>query len=136
MQKYGSKRDKALATKGWEAKKGLTVWEAERVMNIELFLEGQTKGEADSPNHLMMLYEMFWHAADQGQKEAKWTVQWGCLQELPKLDSEEDVSTVQLWASKLARSKSSPCTFKVKTAETTGVSTWRTWADGGGGVFL
>ena len=70
MQKYGSKRDKALATKGWAAKEGLSVWETERVMDIELFLEGQTKWEADSPHHLMILYEMFRHAADQGWKEA------------------------------------------------------------------
>ena len=54
MQKYGSKRDKVLATKGWATKEGLSVWEAERVMDIELFLEGQTKWEADSPHHLMM----------------------------------------------------------------------------------
>ena len=69
-QKYGSKRDKALATKGQAAKEGLSVQETERVMNIELFLEGQTKWEADSPHHFMMLYEMFQHTADQGQKEA------------------------------------------------------------------
>ena len=65
MQKYGSKRDKALAAKGWAAKEGLSVWEVEWVMDLELFLEGQTKWEADSPHCLMMLYEMFWHAVDQ-----------------------------------------------------------------------
>ena len=59
MQKYGSKRDKALATKGQAAKEGLSVWETERVMDIELFLKGQTKWKADSPHCLMMLYEMF-----------------------------------------------------------------------------
>ena len=74
MQKYRSKRDKALATKGQAAKEGLSVLETERVMDVELFLEGQTKWEAHSPHHLMMLYEMFWHAADQRQKEAEWTV--------------------------------------------------------------
>ena len=74
MQKYGSKRDKALATKGQAAKEGLSLQEAERVMDIELFLEGQAKWEADSPHCLMMLYKMFHHAADQGQKEAEQTV--------------------------------------------------------------
>ena len=71
VQKYGSKKGKATSTKGQAAKEGLSVWEMERVMDIELFLEGQTKWEADSPHHLMMLYEMFQHAADQGQKEAE-----------------------------------------------------------------
>ena len=70
-QKFGSKRDKALATKGWAAKEGLSVQEAERVMDVELFLEGQVKWEADSPHCLMMLYEMFCHAVDQGWKEAE-----------------------------------------------------------------
>ena len=69
MQKYGSKRDKALSTKGQVAKEGLSVQEAERVMDVELFLEGQVKWEADSSHCLMMLYEMFHHAVDQGWKE-------------------------------------------------------------------
>ena len=43
-------------------------------MDIELFLEGQAKREADSPCCLMMLYEMFHHATDQGWKEAEQTV--------------------------------------------------------------
>ena len=87
MQKYGSKRDKALAAKGWAAKEGLSVQEAERVMDIELFLEGQMKWEADSPHHLMIFYEKFHHAADQGQKEAEWTVCRGHWQELPRIRS-------------------------------------------------
>ena len=65
-------------------------------MDIKLFLEGQTKWEADSPCHLMMLYEMFQHAVDQGQKEAKWMVCWGHWQELPMLDPEAEVSAIQL----------------------------------------
>ena len=70
-RKYGSKRDKALAAKWWAAKEGLLLWEAKRVMDVELFLEGQAKWEADSPHHLMMLYEMFHHTTDEGQKEAE-----------------------------------------------------------------
>ena len=40
-------------------------------MDVELFLEGQVKLEVDSPHHLMMLYKMFCHATDQGQKEVE-----------------------------------------------------------------
>ena len=96
VQKYGSKWDKAVATKGWAAKQGLSVQEAERVMDVELFLEGQTKWEADSPHHIMMLYEMSQHTVDQGWKEVEQTVHWGCQWELPKLDPEADVSAGQL----------------------------------------
>ena len=78
MQKYGSKRDKDLAAKGQAVREGLSVQEAEWVMDVELFLEGQTKWEADSPHHLVMLHEMFQHAADQGQKEVEQMVCQGC----------------------------------------------------------
>ena len=40
-------------------------------MDVELFLEGQAKWEADSPHYFMMLYKMFHHAMDQGQKEVE-----------------------------------------------------------------
>ena len=96
MQKYGSKRDKALAAKGQAAKEGLSVWEAERVMDIELFLEGHVKWEADSPHCLMMLYEMLCHATDQGWKEVEQMVCRGHWQDLPKLDPEADVSAIQV----------------------------------------
>ena len=65
-------------------------------MDIELFLEGQAKWEADSPHCLMMLCEMFHHTVDQGWKEAAWMVCEGHQQELPKLDPETDLSTIQL----------------------------------------
>ena len=65
-------------------------------MDVQLFLEGQTKWEADSPHCLMKLYEMFQHTVDQGQKEAEQTVCRGCQQEMPKLDPEADISAVQL----------------------------------------
>ena len=40
-------------------------------MDVELFLEGQVRWEADSPHCLMMLHEMLHHASEQGQKEAE-----------------------------------------------------------------
>ena len=66
------------------------------MMDIKLLLEGQTKWEADSPHHLMMLYEMFQYTADQGQKEAEQTVCRGCQQELPRLDPKVDISAIKL----------------------------------------
>ena len=41
------------------------------MMDVELFLEGQTKWEEDSPHWLVMLHEMFKHAANEGWKEAE-----------------------------------------------------------------
>ena len=96
VKRYGSKRDKALATKGQAAKEGRSVWETERIMDVELFLKEQTQWEEDIPHCLVMLYEMFKHTPDEGQKEAEWTVHHGCQQGLPKLDPEADVSAIQL----------------------------------------
>ena len=63
VKRYGSKRHKALAAKGQVAK--------EVRSDLELFPEVQTKWEEDSPHHLVMLYEMFKHATDEGWKEAE-----------------------------------------------------------------
>ena len=65
-------------------------------MDVELFLEGQTKWEEDSPYWLVMLYEMFKHAANEGQKEVECMVCQGCQQGLPKLDLEAELPAVQL----------------------------------------
>ena len=40
------------STKQWAADEERLVWEMERVMDIELFLEGQTLWEEDSPHSL------------------------------------------------------------------------------------
>ena len=65
-------------------------------MDVELFLEGQAKWEADSPHCLVILHEKFQHASEQGQKEAEHMVCQGCRHELPKLDPEADVPAIQL----------------------------------------
>ena len=70
--------------------------ETKRVMDIGLFLEGQAKWEKDSPYCLAMMYEMFRHAADEGQKEAECTVCQGHQEGLAKLDPEVDLSAIQL----------------------------------------
>ena len=96
VKRYRSKMDKAAATKGWAAKEGWSVQETERMTDVELFLEGQTRWKEDSPHQLVMLYEMFKHATDEGWKEAEQTVCQGCQQGLPRLDPEADVSAIQL----------------------------------------
>ena len=87
VKKYGSKRDKAVADKGQAAREGQSVQETERMMDIELFLEGQTKWEEDSPTSWSCFMRCFKHAANKGQKELEQTVCQGCRQELPKLEN-------------------------------------------------
>ena len=72
------------------------VRETKRIKDVELFLEGQTKWEEDSLHWLVMLYKMFRHAANEGQKEAEHMVYQGHWEGLPKLDPEADLSAIQL----------------------------------------
>ena len=45
--------------------------ELERAMDVDLLLEIQDNWPKDSPHHLVILHEMFLHAASEGQKEAE-----------------------------------------------------------------
>ena len=56
VKKYKSKRGKAVATKGRAAWEGQSVQQTERMMDVELFLEGQTKWEEDSSYQLVMQF--------------------------------------------------------------------------------
>ena len=54
------------------------MWEMERAVDIDLFLEAQKQWAKDSSHRLVILHEMFLHAESQGWKEAEWVVHWGC----------------------------------------------------------
>ena len=47
------------------------VCELEQVMDVELFLELENRWPEDSPHCLVILHEMFCHAAIEGQKKAE-----------------------------------------------------------------
>ena len=103
VKKYNSKRDKAAAPKGQAAWEGWSLRGTKRVMDVELFLDGQAKWEEDSPHWLAMMYEIFRHAANKGQKEAEHTVHWGCQEGLPKVNPEVDLSAIQLVSPKTTK---------------------------------
>ena len=80
---------------------------------------------------------MFCNATDQGRKEAEQTVCQGHRKELPKLDLEADLSTIQLVSPHTSKEElQSFVPQGIQAAETSWISTWRTRIDGGGGVFL
>ena len=72
------------------------VCELEWAMDVELFLELQNRWPEDSPHYLVILHEMFWHAAIEGQKEAEQTVHQGCWQHMPQLNPEVGTPAIQL----------------------------------------
>ena len=57
--------------------------EMERAVDVDLFLEAQEQWAKDSPHRLIILHEMFLHAAYKGWKEVEQVVCWGCQQHMP-----------------------------------------------------
>ena len=65
-------------------------------MDVELFLGIQSQWAEDSSHHLAILHEMFQHAAAKGWKEAEWIICQGHWQNLPQLNPESGIPTIQL----------------------------------------
>ena len=71
VARYQNKREEFQVVKQQSAEEQRPVCELERVMDVDLFLEAQNQWAKDSPHCLVILYEMFQHAAIEGQKEAE-----------------------------------------------------------------
>ena len=71
VARYLNKWEKFQVAKQQSINEWKWAHEMERVMDVELFLETQNKWAEDSPHCLVILYEMFWHAAIEGQKEVE-----------------------------------------------------------------
>ena len=69
--KYRSKQEKSQEAKWRSTVEQRLVHELQRVMDVDLFLEMQGKWAKDSPHCLVILHEMFCHAASEGLKEAE-----------------------------------------------------------------
>ena len=78
------------------AKEHRPVREMEWAMDVELFLDLQSSWPEDSPHCLMILYEMFRHAANEGQKEAGRTIHQGHWLHMPQLNLEVGIPAIQL----------------------------------------
>ena len=96
VTEYKSKREKFQAAKQQAADEQRPVREMERIMDVELFLRIQDQWAEDSPHRVVILHEMFQHAATEGWKEAEQIVHRGCQQNLPQLNPEVDIPTIQL----------------------------------------
>ena len=71
VARYQNKREKFQVAKWQSAEQQRPVCELERAMDIDLFLDAQNQWAEDSPHCLVILYEMFQHAAIEGQKEVE-----------------------------------------------------------------
>ena len=71
VAKYGCKREKSQEAKQRSAEEEKPVHEMERALDMDLLLEAQGQWAKDSPHCLIILHEMFLHAASKGRKEVK-----------------------------------------------------------------
>ena len=72
--RHCSKQEKFQVAKWQSIEEWRLVHEWEWAMDVDLFLEIQNKWAEGSPHHLVILHEMFWHAAIEGWKEAEQTI--------------------------------------------------------------
>ena len=96
VAQYYSKREKFQMAKKRSTEEQRPVHELEWAMDVELFLELQNSWPEDSPHCLVILHEMFWHAAIEGWKEVEQTICQGCQPHMPQLNLEVGVPAVQL----------------------------------------
>ena len=96
VSQYLSKREKFQVAKRRSAEEPRLVHELKWVMDVKLFLELQSSWPEDSPHRLVILHEMFWHAAIEGQKEVEQTICQGHWLHMPQLNLEAGVPIVQL----------------------------------------
>ena len=95
--KYTHRAGKTAAAKKLE-EKGISVCEAERRLDANLFLDELSRWETGRLHHLYLYQWMFAHAEAAGQKECNCRIHWGCCQPSPERDLQAEVFTVELLA--------------------------------------
>ena len=63
--------EKSQVTHHHAEEEGVSIREAERIIESEMFLDEYPRWELRTPHQTVILHEMFLHAAEQGQKEAE-----------------------------------------------------------------
>ena len=97
VTRYGCKKEKSQEAKQRSVEEQRPIREMERAVDMGLFLEAQEQWAKDSPHRLIILHEMFLHAASEGQKEAEQVVCQGCTgSTCPNWTLRQGVPAIQL----------------------------------------
>ena len=75
---------------------GISVWEAERQLNADAFLDEYPWWECHGLHCLFLLYRMFLHAVATGRKEYDQAIFQGWWQPMPEQDLEAEPSAIEL----------------------------------------
>ena len=87
---------KSQATRELAREVGVSIQEAEHLLDAELFLDKYPRWDIKGPHHPIILHSMFLSAAGEGQKEAERFICQGQWQTLPQLDPKVTLPTIQL----------------------------------------
>ena len=96
VAKYRNKWGKLQEAKWRSTEEWRPVHELERAMDVDLFLEAQSKWAEYSPHCLVILHEMFLHAASEGWKEVEQVIHQGCQQHMAQLNPEAGIPAIEL----------------------------------------
>ena len=96
MLNYGNRMEKSRMAHHWAEEEGLSFREAERVMELELFLNKYSQRGLGTPHQSVILHEMFLHAKAWGQKEVEHMCHRGHQNSIWEPNSEVDQSAMGL----------------------------------------
>ena len=103
MLRYGDRMEKSQIAHSRAEDEGLSFREAERIVESKCFLDEYPWWGLGTPHQMVILHEMFLHAAGRGQKEAECMCHWGHQSGIPEPNSEVGQSTMELvgyWTSR------------------------------------
>ena len=96
MLNYGDRMEKSQMAHHQAEEEGLSFREAERVVELELFLNEYSQWGIGTPHQSVILHEMFLHAKARGHKEAERMCHRGCQSSIWEPNSEVDQSAMGL----------------------------------------
>ena len=103
MLKYGDRMEKSQVACHRVEEEGLSLREAERVIESKLFLDETPWWGLWTPHQSVILHEMFLHTAGWGQKEAECMCCKGCWSSIPEPNPEADQSAMELVGYRMSR---------------------------------
>ena len=103
VAQFGSKWERCQEVKQRSAEGQGPIREMEWAADEDLFLNAQNHWADDSPQHLVILHEMFLHATAEGQKEVEGVMHQGYRWHMPQLDPRVDLPAIQLVHPKIGR---------------------------------
>ena len=75
---------------------GISVWQLERQVDLELFLDEYPWWGLGTPHWSVVLHKMFLHATERGWEEAECMFHQGCWGSIYEPDPGADQSTMEL----------------------------------------